>query len=122
VERHDRRWRWVSAAAPWAHLTRDGVERATERGGSGFSAQTQHGSHEESYLGFGGREEAVPRARSDGATSLIWDIGSGLPRRSPDSQFRSYGSASRSSSSSYAPIVVRSYESHMHGEIMMLGF
>jgi hypothetical protein len=61
-------------------------------------------------------------ARGDGAPSLVRDVGGGLPRRSPGSQFRSRGSASRSSSSSYAPIVVRSYESRVYGGITVLGF
>jgi hypothetical protein len=82
----------------------------------------QRGGHEESYLGFGRREEAMPRARGRSATSLVQDVGGGLPRWSPGSQFQAHGPVSRSSSSSFAPIVVRSYESRMHGEIMMLGF
>jgi hypothetical protein len=82
----------------------------------------QRGGHEESYIGFGRREEAMPRARGRSATSLVQDVGGGLPRWSPGSQFQAHGPVSRSSSSSFAPIVVRSYESRMHGEIMMLGF
>jgi hypothetical protein len=56
----------------------------------------QHGGHEESYLGFGGREEAVPRAHGVGATSPVQDDGGGLPRWSPGSQFQSHGSTSSS--------------------------
>jgi hypothetical protein len=32
------------------------------------------GGHDESYLWFGGRKEAVPRARGDGAASPVWDV------------------------------------------------
>jgi hypothetical protein len=74
-----------------------------------FSAK-QHGGHKESYLGFSGREEAVPRARGNGAASPDQDVGGGSLRRSSSSQIRSRGFAARSSSSSYAPIVVRSNE------------
>jgi hypothetical protein len=86
-----------------------------------FSAK-QRGGHEESYLGFGRREEAVLRARDTGVTSPDRDVGGGSLRRSPGSQFWSRGFTVRSSSSSYAPIVVRSYESRLHRGIMMLGF
>jgi hypothetical protein len=88
----------------------------------GIFGAKQRGGHEESYLGFGGREEAIPRARGIGVASAVRDVNGGLLRWSPGSQFRSGGSASRYSSSSYAPIMVRSYELRMHGEIMMLGF
>jgi hypothetical protein len=79
------------------------------------------GGREESYLRFGGCKDTMPRARGVDAASPVWDVGSGLPRQSPGSQFWSRGSVSRSSCSSYAPIVVRSYESCMRGEITMLG-
>jgi hypothetical protein len=88
----------------------------------GICGAKQCGGHEESYLGFGGHEEAVPRARGVGAASPVRDVSGGLPRRSPGSQFCFRDSTSRSSSSSYAATVVRSYESRVPEKIMKLGF
>jgi hypothetical protein len=61
-------------------------------------------------------------ARGDGAASPDRDVGGGSLRQSPGSKTRSQGFTVRSSSSSYAPITVRSYESCMHRGITMLGF
>jgi hypothetical protein len=44
----------------------------------GIFGAKQRGGHKESYLGFGGREEAVPRARDDGAASPDQDVDGGL--------------------------------------------
>jgi hypothetical protein len=68
------------------------------------------------------RREVVTRTRGDRAASSDQDVGGGSLRRSPGSENRSQGFAVRSSSSSYAPIMVRSYESHAHRGITMLGF
>jgi hypothetical protein len=66
--------------------------------------------------------EAATRARGDGVASPELNDGGGSLRRSPESKTLSQGFTVRSSSTSYALITVRSYESRAHGGITMLGF
>jgi hypothetical protein len=77
--------------------------------------------HDEPHIGLILAQVVATRARRNGAAFSDLNIDGGSLRRSPDSRNRSQGFTVRSSSS-YAPIAVRNYESRVYRGIMMLGF